>query len=57
MRSLGWKVGLELLELPEQIKEKLILSEKNYFRKHSAALQSYMAEVGIDLNVVSPLFL
>lgn len=51
IQSFAWKVGLELLELPEEVQEKLSLSEKNYFGKHSAALQSYMAEVGIDLNV------
>ncbi|XP_050231016.1 uncharacterized protein LOC126680027 [Mercurialis annua] len=51
IRSLAWKVGLELLELPEEIQEKLIHSEKNYYGKHSTSLQSYMAEIGIDLNV------
>lgn len=57
IRNLAWKVGLELLELPEEIQEKISHSEKNYYAKHSAALQSYMADVGIDLNVVSSLFL
>ncbi|XP_021627513.1 probable DNA replication complex GINS protein PSF1 [Manihot esculenta] len=51
IRNLAWKVGLELLELPEEIQEKISHSEKNYYAKHSAALQSYMADVGIDLNV------
>ncbi|CAI0542074.1 unnamed protein product [Linum tenue] len=51
IRSLSWKVGFELFELPEEIQEKLSLPEKNYFGKHSAALQTYMADVGIDLNV------
>uniref|UniRef100_A0A6N2LBW6 GINS subunit domain-containing protein n=1 Tax=Salix viminalis TaxID=40686 RepID=A0A6N2LBW6_SALVM len=51
IQNFAWKVGLELLELPEEIQEKLSPSEKNYFGKHSSALQSYMAEVGIDLNV------
>ncbi|XP_015573788.1 probable DNA replication complex GINS protein PSF1 [Ricinus communis] len=51
IRNLAWKVGFELLELPEEIQEKLNHSEKNYYGKHSAALQSYMAEIGIDLNV------
>jgi hypothetical protein len=55
IQSFAWKVGLELLELPEEVQEKLSLSEKNYFGKHSAALQTYMAELGIDLNVVSSL--
>lgn len=51
IQNFAWKVGLELLELPEEIQEKLSPSEKNYFGKHSSALQTYMAEVGIDLNV------
>ena len=55
IQNFAWKVGLELLELPEEIQEKLSPSEKNYFGKHSSALQSYMAEVGIDLNVVNSL--
>ena len=50
-------MGFELFELPEEIQEKLSDSEKNYFGKHSAALQSYMADVDIDLNVVSYLLL
>lgn len=55
IQNFAWKVGLELLELPEEIQEKLSPSEKNYFGKHSSALQTYMAEVGIDLNVVNSL--
>ncbi|WCJ40581.1 DNA replication complex GINS protein PSF1 [Euphorbia peplus] len=51
IRNLAWNVGLELLELPEEIQEKLSHSEKKYYGKHSAALQSYMADVGIELNV------
>lgn len=51
LHNLAWNVGLELLELPKEIQEKLSHSEKKYFGKHSAALQSYMADVGIELNV------
>ncbi|KAJ8756009.1 hypothetical protein K2173_024554 [Erythroxylum novogranatense] len=51
IRNLAWNVGLELLELPEEIQEKFSDSEKTYFGKHSAALQSYMADLDIDLNV------
>ncbi|XP_065869321.1 uncharacterized protein [Euphorbia lathyris] len=51
IRNLTWNVGLELLELPEEIQEKLSHSEKKYYGKHSTALQSYMADVGIELNV------
>ncbi|CAN1145272.1 DNA replication complex GINS protein PSF1 [Linum perenne] len=51
IQSLAWKVGFELFELPEEIQEKLSDSEKDYFGKHSAALQSYMADVDMDLNV------
>uniref|UniRef100_A0A6N2MLY2 GINS subunit domain-containing protein n=1 Tax=Salix viminalis TaxID=40686 RepID=A0A6N2MLY2_SALVM len=40
IQNFAWKVGLELLELPEEIQEKLSPSEKNYFGKHSSALQS-----------------
>lgn len=48
IRSLSWT--LEPV-LPEQIEEKLSSSEKEYFKNHSATLQSYMAELDLDLGV------
>lgn len=39
--------------LPEEIEEKLSNSEKEYFKNHSATLQSYMSELDLDLTVVS----
>jgi GINS complex subunit 1 len=55
VRDLAWRVGLELLDLPSEIQEKLTTLEKEYFKNHSVALKSYMGKVGIELNVVSPL--
>lgn len=55
MRDLAWRVGLEILDLPFEIQEKLTTLEKEYFKNHSVALKSYMGKVGIELNVVSPL--
>lgn len=55
VRDLAWRVGLEILDLPSEIQEKLTTLEKEYFKNHSVALKSYMGKVGIELNVVSPL--
>ncbi|XP_010417740.1 PREDICTED: probable DNA replication complex GINS protein PSF1 isoform X2 [Camelina sativa] len=51
VRDLAWRVGLELLDLPSEIQEKLTSLEKEYFKNHSVALKSYMGKVGIELNV------
>ncbi|KAM7480369.1 hypothetical protein LguiA_028582 [Lonicera macranthoides] len=48
IRSLGWTVERVL---PEEIEEKLSLSEKEYFKNHSATLQSYTSELDLDLAV------
>ncbi|CAH9086932.1 unnamed protein product [Cuscuta europaea] len=48
IRSLGWT--LERV-LPEEIEEKLSSSEKDYFKNHSATLQSCMSELDLDLGV------
>ncbi|XP_021906593.1 probable DNA replication complex GINS protein PSF1 [Carica papaya] len=51
IQDLAWKVGLELLDLPTEIQEKLTQSEKEYFKNHSIALKSCMGKLGIELNV------
>ncbi|KAK1577807.1 hypothetical protein Q3G72_025029 [Acer saccharum] len=51
IQNLAWTVGLRLFELPEEIQEKLSHPEKEYFKKHSSALESYMSKVDLDLNV------
>ncbi|PQP96834.1 putative DNA replication complex GINS protein PSF1 [Prunus yedoensis var. nudiflora] len=48
LRNLVWKVGSEI---PEEIQEKLSHSEKEYFKKHSEALKSYMSRVVLELAV------
>ncbi|CAA6669431.1 unnamed protein product [Spirodela intermedia] len=48
IRSLRWKVGAKL---PEEIQEKLSFSEKEYFKNHSAAIESSMSELDLDLTV------
>lgn len=55
VRDLAWRVGLELLDLPPEIQDKLTTLEKEYFKNHSVAIKSYMGKVGIELNVVSNL--
>ena len=55
VRDLAWRVGLELLDLPPEIQDKLTTLEKGYFKNHSVAIKSYMGKVGIELNVVSNL--
>lgn len=57
IQNLAWTVGLRLFELPEEIQEKLSHLEKDYFKRHSAALESYMSKVDLNLNVVTPFFL
>ncbi|GFP95519.1 DNA replication complex gins protein psf1 [Phtheirospermum japonicum] len=48
IRSLGWMVDSVL---PEDIEEKLSTTEKEYFKKHGATLQSYMSELDLHLTV------
>ncbi|XP_050371880.1 uncharacterized protein LOC126789854 [Argentina anserina] len=48
LRTLMWKVGSVI---PEEIKEKLSYSEKDYIKRHSASLKNYMANVELDLEV------
>ncbi|XP_077220800.1 partner of SLD five 1 [Tasmannia lanceolata] len=48
IRDLIWKVGPVL---PQEIQEKLNYSEKEYFKNHSSALNSYMSELDLDLTV------
>ncbi|XP_027343963.1 DNA replication complex GINS protein PSF1 [Abrus precatorius] len=48
MRSLLWKIGHVL---PQEVEEKLCHSEEEYFKKHSAALKSYMSKLLVDLTV------
>ncbi|MQL80749.1 hypothetical protein Taro_013201 [Colocasia esculenta] len=48
VQSLRWKIGPKL---PEEIQEKLNFSEKEYFKNHSAAIESYMSELDLDLTV------
>ncbi|CAN6570572.1 unnamed protein product [Malus baccata var. baccata] len=53
LRNLIWKVGYEI---PEEIEEKLSHTEKEYFKKHSEALRSYMSrvELHLDMDMVPP---
>ncbi|GAV65997.1 hypothetical protein CFOL_v3_09508, partial [Cephalotus follicularis] len=51
IRNLAWKVGLKLFELPEEIQEKFSHTEKTYFEQHAKALETYMNELALDLNV------
>ncbi|EPS73327.1 hypothetical protein M569_01429 [Genlisea aurea] len=48
IRSLAWVVDRVL---PEEIQQKLITSEKEYFKKHISALQQYMLDVDLQLTV------
>lgn len=48
VRSLRWKAGPVL---PKEIQERLSYSEEGYFKNHSAALESYMSELDLDLTV------
>ncbi|KAK7271498.1 hypothetical protein RJT34_27452 [Clitoria ternatea] len=48
IQSLLWKIGHVL---PQEIEEKLCHSEKEYFKKHSAALKSYMSKELVELTV------
>ncbi|ERN12007.1 hypothetical protein AMTR_s00165p00046130, partial [Amborella trichopoda] len=48
IRSLRWKAGRVL---PVEIQGKMTHSEEEYFKKHSAALESYMSAMDIDLTV------
>ena len=49
IQSLRWKIGPIL---PQEIQEKLSYSEEEYFKNHSAAIDSYMSELDLDLTVV-----
>ncbi|CAA0839140.1 partner of SLD five 1 [Striga hermonthica] len=48
IRSLGWMVDRVL---PEEIEEKLSTTEKEYFKNHTATLQSYMSEIDLHLTL------
>ncbi|KAJ0979579.1 hypothetical protein J5N97_015053 [Dioscorea zingiberensis] len=48
IQSLRWKIGKKL---PQEIQEKLSFSEGEYFKNHSAAIDSYMSELDLDLTV------
>lgn len=48
IQSLRWKVGPVL---PQEVHEKVNYSEEEYFKNHSAALESYMSEMELDLTV------
>ncbi|XP_020102772.1 DNA replication complex GINS protein PSF1 [Ananas comosus] len=48
IQSFRWKVGPVL---PQEIQEKLNYSEEEYFKSHSAAIESYMSELDLDLTV------
>ncbi|KAG1365822.1 DNA replication complex GINS protein PSF1 [Cocos nucifera] len=48
IQSLRWKVGPVL---PQEIQEKLNYSEEEYFKNHSAAIESCMSELDLDLTV------
>lgn len=50
IQSLRWKVGPVL---PQEVHEKVNYSEEEYFKNHSAALESYMSEMELDLTVVN----
>jgi GINS complex subunit 1 len=39
--------------IPKEIEEKLSHWEEEYFKKHSAALKTYMSKVLVDLTVVN----
>ncbi|KAK1265752.1 hypothetical protein QJS04_geneDACA011384 [Acorus gramineus] len=48
IQGLRWKLGPVL---PQEIQEKLNYLEEEYFKNHSAAIESYMAELDLDLTV------
>lgn len=48
IQSFRWKVGPVL---PQEIQKKLSYLEEEYFKNHSAALESYMSELELDLTV------
>ncbi|KAF9625158.1 hypothetical protein IFM89_019864 [Coptis chinensis] len=48
IQSLRWKVGAVL---PQEVQQKVNYSEEEYFKNHSAALESYMSEMEVDLTV------
>ncbi|KAK6915002.1 hypothetical protein RJ641_020119, partial [Dillenia turbinata] len=48
VQNLRWKAGPVL---PQEIQEKLSYSEEGYFKNHSAALESYLSELELDLTV------
>lgn len=53
IQNLRWKIGPVL---PQEILEKLNYLEVEYFKNHSAAIESYMSEMDLDLTVVSGAF-
>uniref|UniRef100_A0A6V7QTI2 GINS subunit domain-containing protein n=1 Tax=Ananas comosus var. bracteatus TaxID=296719 RepID=A0A6V7QTI2_ANACO len=54
IQSFRWKVGPVL---PQEIQQKRNYSEEEYLKNHSAAIESYMSELDLDLTVVSLTFL
>ncbi|KAF9597480.1 hypothetical protein IFM89_018926 [Coptis chinensis] len=48
IQSLRWKVGAVL---PLEVQQKVNYSEEEYFKNHSAALESYMSQMEVDLTV------
>ncbi|PKA61569.1 hypothetical protein AXF42_Ash018182 [Apostasia shenzhenica] len=48
IQSLRWKIGPVL---PQEIKEKLNYLEEEFFKNHSAAVESYMSELDLDMTV------
>ncbi|OAY77213.1 DNA replication complex GINS protein PSF1 [Ananas comosus] len=48
IQSFRWKVGPVL---PQEIQQKRNYSEEEYLKNHSAAIESYMSELDLDLTV------
>ncbi|KAL5721250.1 hypothetical protein ACHQM5_013834 [Ranunculus cassubicifolius] len=48
IQSLRWKVGSTL---PKEVQEKVIYSEEEYFNNHSAAIDTYLREMDVELTV------
>ncbi|KAM0002016.1 putative GINS complex, subunit Psf1, GINS subunit, domain A protein [Helianthus debilis subsp. tardiflorus] len=49
IQNLGWTI--KHADLPAAVKEKLSISENEYFGKHSSNLQSYMLDLNLDLAI------
>ncbi|KAL5721112.1 hypothetical protein ACHQM5_013712 [Ranunculus cassubicifolius] len=48
IQSLRWKVGPAL---PKEVQEKVNYSEEEYFKNHSAAIDTYFREMDVELTV------